>query len=84
MKDEKSGIKLSVYTSYPSIVCYAGCYPKDFLFNHGVNILKHHSLCLECQYIPNGINMNDVDTGLLKKDELYNHYIKYSFEVDYD
>lgn len=78
----ENGRKLTVSTSYPAIVCYAGCYPKSFSFNENkVNIEQYHSICLECQYIPNGINMNDVDKAILKKDEEYNHYIKYSFSV---
>lgn len=82
MCDETSGRRLSVRTSYPAVVCYAGCYPKDFDFNTGVKILKHHSVCLECQYVPNGINMDDVDKAILKPGEVYNHYIKYSFDVE--
>ncbi len=80
--DEASGRRLSVRTSYPAIVCYAGCYPKEFDFNHGVKIQKHHSICLECQFVPNGINMNDVDKAILKPGEIYNHYINYRFETE--
>ena len=79
--DEKSGRRLSVYSSYPAIVCYAGCYPKDFDYNHGIKIDQYYSLCLECQYVPNGINMEGVNKAILKKEDRYNHYIKYKFEV---
>lgn len=82
LTEDKSGRKLSVSTSYPSIVCYAGCYPKEFLFNENrVQIEQYHSICLECQFIPNGINMNNMYKAILKKDEEYNHFIKYSFEI---
>lgn len=81
LEDEKSGRKLSVSTSYPSVVCYAGCYPKKYLFNNRKNkIEQYHSVCLECQYIPNGINMDNVDKALLKEGEIYSHYIEYLFE----
>ncbi len=82
LADDISGRRLMVSTSYPAIVCYAGCYPKEFLFNENkVNIEQYHSICLECQYIPNGINMDNVDKAILRKDEEYNHYIKYSFDL---
>jgi len=82
MYDDKSGRKLSVSTSYPAVVCYAGCYPAEFDFNEGFKIQKHHSICLECQYVPNGINMEDVDKAILRPGEIYNHFIKYTFEVE--
>ena len=50
LTDEISGRRLTVSTSYPAIVCYAGCYPKDFLFNDNKKkIEQYHSICLECQ-----------------------------------
>lgn len=80
--DYESGRRVSVSTSYPAIVCYAGCYPKSFLFNENKKrIEQYHSICLECQFVPNGINMNDVDKAILKKGEEYNHFIKYSFDL---
>jgi len=83
LKDDISGRKLSVYTSYPAVVCYAGCYPGEFEFNETkFKIQKHHAVCLECQYVPNGINMEDVDKAILRKGETYNHYIRYHFDVE--
>lgn len=81
LEDEESGRRVKVSTSYPSIVCYSGCYPKDYDFNkEHIKIEQYHSVCLECQYIPNGINMDNVDKAILKKGEEYNHYIHYNFE----
>ena len=83
MKDLESGRKLTISTSYPSIVCYAGCYPEKFLFNkEGFMIGQYHSVCLECQYVPNGINMDDVFKAILKPNEKYQHYINYHFEIE--
>ena len=42
-------------------------------------IEQYHSVCLECQFVPNGINMDGVDTGLLQPGEKYHHFIKYEF-----
>ena len=80
--DEESGRRVSVESSYPAIVCYAGCYPGSFGFNkEGFKIGQYHSVCLECQYIPNGINMDGVCKAILKKGEKYSHYIKYHFDL---
>lgn len=82
LSDDESRRRLTVSTSYPAIVCYAGCYPKKIPFNENkVLIEQYHSICLECQYIPNGINMENVDKAILKPNEEYNHYIKYSFDL---
>ena len=82
MQDDLSGRRLKVSTSYPAIVCYAGCYPAGFDFNEGrIKIEKHHSMCVECQYVPNGINMENVEKAILKRGEKYHHYIKYQFDL---
>ena len=80
IEDKESGRLVKVFTSYPSIVSYTGCYPKDFVFNGDYKIGQYHSICLECQYIPNGINMENVDKAILKEGEEYSHYIHYKFE----
>lgn len=79
-QDEESGRKLSVYTDYPSIVVYCNNYPKEFAFRHKSKLEKHDAICLECQYVPNGINMEQVNQGLLKPGENFHHYIRYCFE----
>ena len=81
MVDEKSGRRLQVYSSYPNVVCYGGCYPKDYVFNGGFKIDQYHSMCLECQYIPNGINMADKEKYITKKDMTYSEFITYKFDV---
>ena len=45
-----------------------------------MKIEQYHSVYLECQYIPNVINMDNVDKALLKPEETYNHFIEYLFE----
>ena len=82
MQDDESGRRLTVETSYPAVVYYAGCYPAAFPFNkEGIKIGQYHSVCLECQYVPNCINMDGVDKAILRKDEKYSHYMKYSFDL---
>ena len=80
-KDNNTKVSLDVYTSYPTIVVYACNYPSDALFlPNNDHISKHYSLCLECQYIPNGINMENEDSAILKKNTHFNEYIKFRFK----
>ena len=82
LKENKSKRCLTIKTSYPSIVVYTCNYPSSFDFNRtNFKIEKHHAICLECQFIPNSINMENVDKAILRKDEVYNHYIDYKFEI---
>ena len=78
LTDNESGISLSISSSYPSVVVYSGNYPDDFPFNkERIKNIKFHAICLEAQFVPNGINMSDVNPAILRKDEKYSHYIKY-------
>ena len=80
VSDSESGITLKISSSYPSVVFYSGCYPDSYPFNDDrITNIKYHALCLEPQFIPNGINMKDVEDGLLKPEEKYHHFIKYDF-----
>ena len=81
LQDDVSKRRLTVYTSYPAVVCYACCYPASFKFLEDLTITKFYSVCLECQYVPNGINMDNVDKAILKKGDTYNHYIRYHFDI---
>lgn len=81
LSDNESGIKLTISSSYPNVVFYSGCYPDSFPFNEDkIENIKYHALCLEPQFIPNGINMEGVEKAILKAGEKYSHYIKYSFK----
>ena len=82
LQDEESGRRLTIHTSYPAVVYYAGCYPGGYDFNkNGMKIRKYHSTCLECQFIPNNINMDSNETSILRKGEKYSQYIIYSFDL---
>ena len=74
LKDKKSKRKMIIETSYPAIVCYTYNYPIDIDFNNYMYTKKYQAITFECQYVP-----NDIKSALLKKDEVYNHYITYKF-----
>ena len=80
LEDSLSGNRLTISSSYPSVVFYSGCYPDSFKFNEEkLDNIKYHALCLEPQFIPNGINMTGVDKAILKANTDYRHYIKFEF-----
>ena len=81
--DPKSKRRLTVSSSLPTVVCYSTNYPnKEVKFNVLNNKLqKYHGITLECQYIPNGINMENENKAIYKANEKYSHYISYNFDV---
>lgn len=82
LEDKKSHRKLILSTSYPTVVCYSLNYPLDVDFlPTNFKASKYHAITLECQYIPNGINMENQDKAILRKGEVYNEYVNYHFIV---
>ncbi|PKK98017.1 MAG: hypothetical protein CVV57_09365 [Tenericutes bacterium HGW-Tenericutes-2] len=72
-------VKLVVDTSYPSVVIYTHNFPVQHKLNpikgHGI----HSSFTLECQYEPGGIHHDYLHSGILLRNECYEHYILYRF-----
>ena len=82
LSDRKSKRRLTVYTSLPTVVCYSTNYPLPIDFNvNSTKINKYHAITLECQFIPNGINMNDEESALFEPNHHYNHYVRYHFDL---
>ena len=43
---------------------------------------KYDAICLECQFVPNGINVdNGEEKAILDVGEVYHHMTRYSFRV---
>lgn len=78
--DEKSGIKLEVFTDYPGIQFYSGNY-LDGSSNgkDDIPIKNNSAFCLECQYFPNAINHKNFLQPLLKENNIYDKRIIYKF-----
>lgn len=66
---EKSGIKLEVTTSYPCLVLYSD------------NADGNKSVCLECQYHPNGIHVSPADCGICSPEEPYSEFTEFEFKT---
>lgn len=76
LKSELSGIELNIKTTYPCVVFYS-----DNLGGNLSNMPKKQmAVCLECQYLPNGINMNIEECGICSTDKPYYNEIEYSFK----
>lgn len=85
VESEKTGIKLKVYTNLPGFQFYTA--------NHlgkaaqpggksGARYEKRSSFCVEPQFYPNAINIDEFEEkGILKKGEKYDREIVYSFSL---
>ena len=81
-KSEKSGVQLSVYTNMPAMQFYSG----NYLSGKGKTRLytPRQGFCLEPQFVPNSVNLNNFEKPLLKKGEEKSYYIYYKFDIDND
>lgn len=80
LKDLEEGVTLKVSTSYPAIVMYTDNYPTKMKFENVDKEEKYQAIALECQNIPNEINMPNGSLTTLKPNEEFNEFISYQFE----
>jgi len=78
-QDLESGRRLKVYTSYPGVVIYTCNYPRGEEVQIGHNIGLHDSICIECQHIPNAINMEE-----FKEDTVQHKGIEYTNSIRFE
>ncbi len=84
LTDKEANTKLTVYTTYPSLVVYT-CNYTDELVSVGTDkkIMPRDAICFEAQFVPNAINMSNIkpeETGILRKKDEYKETIIYQFE----
>ncbi len=79
--DNISKRNLEVYTTYPSVVVYTTNYPKDNIVSNNEAMKQFGGICLETQYIPNGINFGIKDKTLLKSNDLYEEKTIFKFSI---
>jgi aldose 1-epimerase len=80
LEDKEENVTLTTNTSYPAIVVYTDNYPTKMEYENCKVENKYQAIALECQYIPNGINMDDVNKAILKPNEQYKEFISYELE----
>lgn len=81
LEDKESGRIMEVYTTYPSVVVYAHNFPDKEQLAYQKTTEKHLGICFETQNQPNGININNMESSILKPSEQYNHKTTYRFMV---
>ncbi|AOT71584.1 aldose epimerase family protein [Geosporobacter ferrireducens] len=79
MIDEISGRKMSVSTTYPSVVVYSYNYPNQEKLKGGKVGSKYDGICFETQYEPDGINHAHLHQGILDVGERYDHKTLFKF-----
>lgn len=77
----KSGIELTVSTSYPSAQIYSANYLKGQIDKFGREMHSQNALCIETSYLPDSIHKEKDSKTLLRANELYNEETVYTFEV---
>lgn len=80
LKDVEENVELKVYTSYPAVVVYTDNYPTNMKFIGVDKEQKYQAIALECQDIPNLINMRGHLDDTLKEEQDFLQYIIYQFE----
>lgn len=83
LTDPISFRQVEVYTTYPCVVIYSNNYPSgNEMIDKETLDEKYDAICLECQFVPNGINVdNGEEKAILDVGEVYHHMTRYSFRV---
>lgn len=79
--DPVSHRQMDVYTTYPTIVVYTHNFPIPEKLAHNRKVERHLGICFETQNHPNGINIPNINSSILKKDENYYHKTLYKFSL---
>lgn len=79
--DKVSGRMMELYTTYPAVVVYTHNFPNDQQLAYQRNTEKHLAICFETQNHPNGINVTNAPSSILRKDTKYHHITRYVFSV---
>lgn len=82
LKDPLSKRTLEIYTTYPSVVCYTHNYPDKFALLFNRKHEPHLGICFETQNPPNGINIDGLESSILRPLEQYSHKTIYKFSVE--
>jgi len=79
--DPVSKRQLSVYTTYPCVVCYTDNFPQREALAYDRKNIPHMGVCFETQNPPNGINLEGVESSILRPKERYYHKTVYRFSI---
>ena len=74
-----SGIGMTVSTDLPGVQFYAGNFITEILGKDKAKYNKRHGFCLETQYFPNAVNIENFESPLVDKEKKYYTKTSYSF-----
>jgi aldose 1-epimerase len=78
--EETSGLKLSVYTTEPVAHIYTAKYLNVKNGKGGRNYGPYEAFCVETQHEPNGINIPEFPSTVLRPGETYSQTTIYKIE----
>ena len=73
-----TNIKMELYTSYPCLQIFTGSGFNNFK-GKTKNYNNYDSICLEAQYSPNAMNLENMKQPILRKGENFYEFIKFKF-----
>lgn len=82
LKDKVSKRTLDVYTTYPSVVVYTHNHPDTEKLSYNRKHERHLGICFETQNPPNGVNIENLESSILRNGEDYYHKTLYRFSVE--
>lgn len=74
-----TNIKMELYTSYPCLQIFTGSGFNNFK-GKTKNYNNYDSICLEAQYSPNAMNLENMKQPILRKNENFYEFIKFKFD----
>lgn len=80
VEDDRSGIRMEVYTDLPGVQFYAGNAITPEKGKGGVVYGKRHALCLETQYAPDSIHHPDWEQPVIEAGKTYHTTTVYKFK----
>ena len=82
-KNDRGNRLYALYLVIPAVVIYTNNYPSGMKMRDKIEIdSKYDAICMECQFIPNGINFDsNEDKAILEPDQEYHQMTRYSFKL---
>lgn len=82
LRDSISKRRLDVFTTYPCVVVYTHNSPTSKEIQQGNQNDKHLGICFETQNPPNGVNIENLESSILRKGEDYYYKTLYKFSLE--
>ncbi len=79
LKSEETGIEIKCFTDLPGVQVYTSNFLGCNIGKDGINLYKHHGICLETQFFPNSPNTPEYPSCTLKAGETFKSVTEYKF-----